>query len=107
MKKTRWLVYGGAGGSGSSVVRDGGRGTRGEDEDVAVHWCSSDDRVSDEGATGDGFPAWPVVVGRGRGGCGVGWCERERRWRLGLGFWLCEGERKRVMRWHVLIGDLS
>ena len=71
MKEMRWLVHGGAGGSGPSVVRDGGRGTRGKDEDVAVHWCSSGDGVSDEGATGDGFPAGPVVVGRGRGGCGV------------------------------------
>ncbi|QCE03200.1 hypothetical protein DEO72_LG8g1222 [Vigna unguiculata] len=94
MKKSRWLVHGGSGGSGSSVVRDGGRGTRGEDEDVAVPWYSSGDGVSDEGATGDGFPAWPVVVGRGCGDCGVGWCGREREKELGLGFWLFEGERE-------------
>jgi len=31
--------------------------------------------------------------------------EMEGEKELGLGFWLCEGER--VMRWHVLIGDLS
>jgi len=37
MKETRWLVHGGAGGSGPSVVRDGGRGMRGEEEDVAIH----------------------------------------------------------------------
>ena len=32
-----------------------------------------------------------VVVG---GGCGMGWCGRERRRRLGLGFWLFEGDRE-------------
>jgi len=39
------------------------------------------------------------VVGRGCGGnrggdCGMDWCGRERRRRLGLGFWLCGGERE-------------
>ena len=46
------------------MVRDGGSGTRGEDEDFAVHWCSSSDEVFDEGATGDDFPACAVVAGR-------------------------------------------
>ena len=68
--------------------------------------------VSDEGVTTVAFqrvPWWPdmVVAAAKCGGCRVDWCRRDRRRRLGLGFWLCEGERERVMRWHVLIGDLS
>jgi len=76
--------------------RGGGCGTCGEDATVADHWCGNGGEVSDEGATDGGFLAWAVVAGRGRGGCGVGWFGRERRRRLELGFWLCEGER--VMR---------
>ncbi|QCD89270.1 hypothetical protein DEO72_LG4g214 [Vigna unguiculata] len=93
MKETRWLVHGGAGGSGPSVVRDGGCGMRGEEEDVAIHWCSSGDGVSDEGATGDGFAAWPVVVERGRGGCEV--------WRLWSG--LVRKREKIEIRVRVLV----
>ena len=96
MKKTRWLVHGGPGGSGSSVVRDVGRKTRGEDEDVAVHWCSSGDGVSDEGATGDGFPAWPVAVGHG----GRMWSGRP--WKMTAAEWNGDGRRERV-RVRVLV----
>ncbi|QCE10582.1 hypothetical protein DEO72_LG10g1812 [Vigna unguiculata] len=45
--------------------------TRGEDEDVADHRCNNSDRVSDEGATGGGFPACAAVAGRGHGDYGV------------------------------------
>ena len=33
--------------------------------------------------------------------------EMEGEKELGLGFWLFEGERERVMMWRVSIGDLS
>jgi len=42
-------------------------------------WCSNGGEVSDEGATGSDFPVWAVVAERGRGGCGVGWCGREKK----------------------------
>ena len=74
----------------------GGCGTHGEDEDVTNHQCSRGDRVSDEGATGDYFPACVAVAGHGRGdheggGCGVwrlrsGLVRKRENERLGLGF---------------------
>ncbi|QCD82298.1 hypothetical protein DEO72_LG2g2633 [Vigna unguiculata] len=60
-------------------AEEGGGGCETCEEDAAVadHWCSNGGEVSDEGATGSGFPAWAVVVGHGRGDCGM--------WRLRSG----------------------
>jgi len=78
MEETRWWL-----------------GRHGEDDAViANHWCSNSDEVSDEGAIGGCFLTCVVVAGRDRGGYGVGWCGRERRRKLRLGFSLCEGERE-------------
>ena len=109
--------------------RGGGCVTRGEDEVVANSNFGSRTTRRKRGAT-ETVVMWVMDVGsrmlqlggsmarrrrrwlqfrqattvvRG-GGCGVGWCGRERR-RLGLRFWLCEGERP--MRCHVLVGYFS
>ncbi|QCD96023.1 hypothetical protein DEO72_LG6g725 [Vigna unguiculata] len=64
---------------GNCGAEEGGGGceTYGEDAAIADHWCSNSDKVSDEGATGDDFPACAVVAKRGVAvvecdGCGVG-----------------------------------
>ncbi|QCE04327.1 hypothetical protein DEO72_LG8g2363 [Vigna unguiculata] len=71
----------------------GGCGMCEEDANVVDHWCNNDGKVSDEGATGDDFPAWAMVARRGHGCCGV--------WRLRSG--LVRKREKKEIRVRVLV----
>jgi len=108
---------------GAKVAEDGGRHSyeschgvvvaAGRAEKMQLLWTTSATTVTRfstraRRATAFWHVQWwsdVVVAAAEFGGYRVGWCGRERRRRLRLGYWLCEGEK--VMRWHVLIGDLS
>jgi len=62
-----------------------------EDDAHELRRVAATGEVSDEGTTGGGFPAWAVVIGHGRGGCGMwrlrsGLVRKREKERLGLGF---------------------